>query len=87
MLQSPFSATFLTTPPGFVRRLIGPIERVGAIGRTGPIRPTEEAHYNSEGHHPRSETDFSSTQVWGGGGLRPRHRLHLKRPRLDGPPP
>ncbi len=31
---------FLTTPPGFVRRLIGPIERVGAIGRTGPIRPT-----------------------------------------------
>ncbi len=35
---------FLTTPPGFVRRLIGPIERLRAIGRTGPIRPTEEAH-------------------------------------------
>jgi hypothetical protein len=49
---------FLTTPSGFVRGLIGPIERVGAIGRTGPIRPTEEAHLNRRDITPGRRPTF-----------------------------
>ena len=64
---------FLKTPPGFVRRLIGPIERVGAIGRTGPSRPT--------GTETRTGTETTTQPVSGCRESKSRwHHANLLRP-------